>query len=108
MYASISVCFLGIGLKGESDDDSIAGWVSDPLEMFVAGKRGSYQLGNAQLSPCVAPDQGDPHDPHSIVIGIPSPFFPGILLSTKPPKTLEKQLVFEKHMVENNGIEINP
>ena len=30
------------------------------------------------------------------VLGVPSPFFPGILLSTKPPKTLGKQLVFEK------------
>ena len=30
-------------------------------------------------------------------LGVPSPFFPGILLSKKPPKTLEKQLFFEKN-----------
>ena len=30
-------------------------------------------------------------------LGVPSPFFPGILLSTRPPKTLEKQLVLEKN-----------
>ena len=30
-------------------------------------------------------------------LGLPSPFFPGILLSSKPPKTLGKWLVFEKN-----------
>ena len=30
-------------------------------------------------------------------LGVTSPFFPGILLSRKPPKTLGKWLVFEKN-----------
>ena len=42
-------------------------------------------------------------------LGVPSPFFPGILLSKKPPKTLAKQIRFLKRtMVEKNGIGINP
>ena len=38
-----------------------------------------------------------------ISLGLDSPFFPGILLSKKPPKTLGKQLVVERTMVEQNG-----
>ena len=33
----------------------------------------------------------------SMILGVPSPFFPGILLSRKPPKTKGKLLVFEKN-----------
>ena len=37
------------------------------------------------------------------VLGVASPFFSGILLSRKPPKTLGKRLVFERTMAEKNG-----
>ena len=30
------------------------------------------------------------------ILGVPSPFFPGILLSRKPPETQGKRLVLEK------------
>ena len=33
----------------------------------------------------------------TICLALPSPFFPGILLSRKPPETQRKQLVFEKN-----------
>ena len=32
-----------------------------------------------------------------LLLGVPSPFFPGILLFRKPSKTSGKQLVFEKN-----------
>ena len=37
-----------------------------------------------------------------MLLRIPSPFFPGILLSGKPPETQGKRLL-ERTMVENNG-----
>ena len=39
---------------------------------------------------------------------VASPFFPGILLSRRPPKSLGKQLVLKRTMVEQNGQGINP
>ena len=39
-----------------------------------------------------------------VFLGVPSPFFPGILLSTKPPKIQGKQLfLFKRTMVEENA-----
>ena len=35
--------------------------------------------------------------------GVPSPFFPGILLSRKPPKTRESGCFLKRTMVEKNG-----
>ena len=48
---------------------------------------------------CFKGNQKEPTPSLSTILGVPSPLFPGILLSTKPPKTLGKQLVLAK----NNG-----
>ena len=43
------------------------------------------------------------------ILGVPSPFFPGILLSRKPPETRGKRIRFlERTRVEKNGPGINP
>ena len=45
----------------------------------------------------------------SVIPVRPSPFFPGILLSRKPPQTQENRIRFLKRtMVEKNGKGINP
>ena len=41
---------------------------------------------------------GDP-----MALGVPSPFFPGILLSKKPPKTPGNSWFLKRTMVEKNG-----
>ena len=46
--------------------------------------------------------------PAAIFLGVPSPFFPGILLSRKPPETRENGRFLKRTMIENNGQGINP
>ena len=43
------------------------------------------------------------HGSEGICLGLPSSFFPGILLSRKPPETRENGQCLERTMVEKNG-----
>ena len=68
-------------------------------------------LGKWDLLPPRTPDDQAPNEGSSFffemqrallkvgitLVGVPSPLFPGTLLSTKPPNTLGKQSVFEKN-----------
>ena len=45
----------------------------------------------------------NPPAPHTNIIGVPSPFFPGILLFTKPSNTQGHSRNLKRTMVENNG-----
>ena len=45
----------------------------------------------------IAGREATPKPSRPAFLRVASPFFPGILLSRKPPKTLRKWLVFEKN-----------